>query len=203
MALLKMPRTTPPLPGFTYTEPSTATRIESIDGLDQLVALVVEHRKYKGIQPQDHEAVSLIVQRQICDQMPPGICQAEAGENYHPYLDISRHLTLDKINAFSHAVFEWIRGGRNLVDEEESQRRAKICLGCPFNKTIPSCSCAPLWSMIKALIPKRRQIDNLHICSLCGCSLSASVLMPIEVLEASDKGRGIEYPPYCWKPMIA
>jgi hypothetical protein len=196
MATLKMPRTTPPLPGWCYTEPSTATRIESIDSLDSLVELVVAHRRYKHIEPSDSESVSRIVQKQICDQMPPGICQGEPGEDYHPYLDISRHLTLDKISAFSHAVFEWIRGGRNLVDEEESTRRAKICLGCPFNKTIPSCSCAPLWAMIKVLIPKRRQIDNLHICSLCGCSLSASVLMP-------DKGRGIEYPPYCWKPRVA
>jgi hypothetical protein len=203
MATLKMPRTTPPIPGFCYTQPETATRIESDDSLESLVDLVVKHRKYKGIEPTGFDAVRLDVERQICSQMPPGWCQAEAGEDYHPYLDISRHLTLDKITAFSAAVFEWIKEGRNLVDEEESTRRAKICLGCPFNKTIHSCSCAPLWALIKAIIPKRRQIDNLHVCAICGCSISAMVLMPISVLEASDKGRGLEFPPHCWKPRTA
>ena len=198
MALLNMPRTTPPLPGFCYTQPETATRIEA-DTLHELVDAVMQHRRYKELQPQDAEQISVEVQRQICSQMPPGICRGEPGETYQPFNDISRFLTLDKISSFSHAVFQWIREGRSLVDEEESTRRAKICLGCPFNKTIPSCSCAPLWALIKAIIPKKRQIDNLHVCSICGCSNSAAVLMPLTVIAASEAGRDLRHPAHCWK----
>lgn len=198
MALLGNPRQTPPVPGFCYTQMETQTRMEH-ETLGELVDMVIAHRRYKGLTPLDPETVNVEIQRQICAQMPPGICGAEAGEDYKPFNDISRFLTLDKITSFSHAVMEWIRGGRNLVDEEEAIKRAKICLGCPFNKTIASCSCAPLWALIKSVIPAKRQIDNLHICAICGCVNSAAVLMPMSVIAESNRGRDLTFPAFCWK----
>lgn len=201
MALLGNPRQTPP-GGFVYTQPETQTRMEH-ETLGELVDLVVRHRVYKDLTPVDPLVVNAEVQRQICAQMPPGICGAEPGESYIPFNDLSRNLTLDKIEAFSLAVFEWVKSGVGFVDEEEATRRARICLGCPFNKAPHSCSCAPLWLFIKALIPPRRKIDNLHVCGICGCALSAAVLAPLNVIAAADKGRDLRYPAYCWKQEAA
>jgi hypothetical protein len=167
--------------------------------LGELVALVIQHRTYKGLTPIEPEVVSVEIQRQICASMPPGICGPEAGEDYKPLHDMSRRLTLEKIESFSLAVFEWVRSGAHFVDEEEATRRAKICLGCPYNKAPHACSCAPLWDTIRRLIPPRRRIDNLHVCGICGCALSAAVLAPMNVIAAADSGRDFKYPAYCWK----
>lgn len=197
MALLGNPRQGPP-DGFTYTQPETQTRMESIDGLDDLTQIVIQHRRYKGLQPDDFETVRLEIQRQICAVMPPGVCRGEPGEDYRPMLDQSRRLTLDKIQSFSMAMFEWVRTGGHFVDEEESGRRAKICLGCPLNKAPSACACAPLWLFIKALVPAKRQIDNLHVCGICGCVNSVKVLMPFSALKESIAGRDLRFPDHCW-----
>ena len=199
MALLGAPKTTPP-DGYVYTQPETQTRMEEIDSLEVLAQTVAAHRRYKGLERATPEEAWLDIQRQICASMPPGVCHAEPGEDYHPLNDQSRRLTLDKIQSFSLAIFEWVRTGGDLVDEEESQRRAKICLGCPYNKAPASCSCSPLWLLIKSIVPKKRQIDNLHVCGICGCVNSVAVLMPLTVIKESLRGRELEYPAHCWKP---
>ncbi|MDE2102729.1 MAG: hypothetical protein KGL39_36125 [Patescibacteria group bacterium] len=198
MALLGNPRQTPP-GNFVYVQPETQTRMEH-ETLGELVDLVSKHRLYKGLPSANPDLVSLDIQRQICAAMPPGVCYAEPGEDYKPLNDLSRNLTLEKIESFSLAVFEWVKSGAHFVDEEEAQRRAKICLGCPFNKAPHACSCAPLWAFIKRLIPPRRQIDNLHVCGICGCVNSAAVLAPVNVLVASHKGRDLRWPAHCWQP---
>jgi hypothetical protein len=200
MATLKMPRTQPPTPpGWSYLQPETQTFIESEDGLDALVELVVRHRTYRNLTPIDPVSVRLDVERQICEQMPPGWCGAEAGERYVPFNDMTRLLDVDKITAFSQAVFAWLRGGLGFVDSEESERRAKICLGCPFNRNPKTCACSPIWKFLDTIIPPKRLIPHLHICGICGCSLAASVLAPGDVIAASLKGRDLSLPSYCWK----
>ena len=201
MALLGNPRQAPP-DGFVYTQPETQTRMEDVDGLAALAEIVVAHRRYKGLPRATAEEAIIDIQRQICSSMPPGICYGEPGEDYKPLLDQSRRLTLDKIQSFSLAMFEWVRHGGNFVDEEESIRRAKICLGCPYNKAPSACSCSPLWALIKALVPKKRQIDNLHVCGICGCVNSVKVLMPLPVLKDSLRERGLTFPPHCWIRVI-
>jgi len=201
MALLGNPRQTPP-DGWRYVQPETQTAMEDLDGLAALAAIVVQHRKYKGLPRATHEEAELDIQRQICAAMPPGICRAEPGEDYKPLLDQSRRLTLDKIQSFSLTMFEWVRTGGNFVDEEESLRRAKICLGCPYNKAPSACSCSPLWALLKSLIPKKRQIDNLHVCGICGCVNSLKVLLPLPVLKESLRGRDLTFPSHCWQRVV-
>lgn len=204
MAILNSPTTTPP-DGFVYTQPETQSRFElpSNGTLTELVALVVAHRKWKGLTPTDSAAVRLEIERQICASMPPGICQAENGENYEPLHDQSRRLTLDKIMSFSSALFSFIRGGAKFVDESVSVPRGTICLGCPFNKAPRSCSCTPLWSFLESIIPASRRRDNLHVCGICGCALQAKVLVPEEVIRESNIGRGFVFPSFCWQKSIS
>jgi len=201
MALLGQPRQAPP-DGWRYTQPETQTTMEEVDGLVALAQIVVKHRNYKGMPRATVEEAILDIQRQICASMPPGVCRPEPGEDYQPIVDQSRRLTLEKIQSFSLAMFEWVKSGGNFVDEEESLRRAKICLGCPYNKAPHACACSPLWVLIKALVPKKRQIDNLHVCGVCGCVCSVLVLMPLEVLADSERSRDLVHPPHCWKHAI-
>lgn len=202
MARLNSPTTSPP-DGWRYTQMETPALMEALNGPD-LIDMVVAHRVWKEITPIDRESVQRDIERQICASMPPGICQPENGEKYEPFNDLSRNLTLDKIESFSAALFEWIKSGAKFVDEAISVPRGTICLKCPYNKAPPSCSCAPLWSFLKSVIPGNRLRDNLHVCGICGCALSVKTLAPDNVIRESEMGRGHVYPAYCWiKPLIA
>lgn len=204
MALLNDPHTTPP-DGFCYTQPETQSRFELAGNgtLTELVALVVAHRKWKGLEPADDLGVRLDIERQICASMPPGVCQAENGEDYQPLHDQSRRLTLDKIMSFSGALFAFIRGGAVLVEPAVADARAKTCRGCPFNKAPRSCSCTPLWSFLESIIPSDRRPGGLFVCGICGCSLSAKVLVPDEVIRESNAGHGYVYPGFCWQKSLS
>jgi hypothetical protein len=199
MARLNNQWETPP-DGWVYTQLETQTRIElqPNGSLPELVNLVVEHRRWKGLHPQDHASVRLDVERQICASMPPGVCQGEAGEVYEPLNDQSRVLNLDKIQSFSRGLLEWVRTGAQMVAEEIGLARGDVCRGCPFNKTPKSCSCAPLWLLLASIIPSHRRQHNLHICGICGCTLEAKVLAPADVLRETERGLNHRYPPHCW-----
>ena len=76
-------------------------------------------------------------------------------------------------------------------------------MGCKFNRAPHACACTPLWKFIASVIPAERKRDNLHICGICGCALSAKTQMPDEVIRASDKGRNLNYPGYCWAKALS
>lgn len=196
MAVIAQKRTTPP-DGWYYVQPETQTRLEH-ETLEELVQVVMRHRAWKGLLPVDHDAVQLDIERQICMAQFPGVCKAEEGEDYRPLRDLSRSLTLEKIEAFSHAAFSFIQSGLKWVDEETANRRADVCLGCKFNRAPHACACTPLWQFIGRLIPTNRRRGNLHICGICGCALQAKVLMPADVIHEADAGRDLQYPGYCW-----
>ena len=64
------------------------------------IAVNIVEPRLAGIKVTDDE-ITLDIQRQICASMPPGVCKPEPGENYQPLNDLSRRLTLEKIEAFS------------------------------------------------------------------------------------------------------
>lgn len=196
MAILASKHTEPP-DGFVYTQKETLARMQR-DTLLELVEMVRAHRVYHGLKPDDEASVQLDIERQICLGQFPGVCRPEPSEDYRPYKDISRTLTLAKIESLSHVAFEFVRSGAHFVGEEEAERRATICRGCKFNYTPNACLCTPLWKMIAALIPSKRKLEGLRICAICGCSLQAKVLMTDSVLKDADQGNDFRYPDYCW-----
>ena len=199
MAVLNSRSQTPP-DGWRFVQLETQTSFELPGNgtLTELVERVCQHRRWKGIKPDDPEAVQLDIERQICAQMPAGVCCAEPGEKYEAVNDQSRYLTLAKIEQFSSTLFAWIKSGAHFVSEEVSVSRGDICRGCPFNKNPKSCSCAHLWALLAAIIPSSRRQHGLFVCGICGCNLEAKTLAPTDVLIESELGMNHKYPGYCW-----
>lgn len=176
--------------GWFFIEPVTGYRIEG-ETLDNLVELVCQHRTWKQITPSDPENVRRIIEAQICQAMPEGICRAEEGERYSPFDDKARSLTIESILSASSAAFEFIKSGGELVPKSESERRAGICRGCRFNRPSPCTVCSPIYSMIEALVPASRTEPGVTVCGVCGCALRAKLLLPLQP-------DGFRYPPHCW-----
>jgi len=91
----------------------------------------------------------------------------------------------------------WIATGKKHVPQEEAQRRANICLRCPYNVELGGCSgcvdfVGKLTSRIGGLTVEG--ISNMKACAICACSLPALVWVPMEAL---DEENGL--PSFCWK----
>jgi hypothetical protein len=200
MALISQKNTTPP-DGWRYIQAETKARMEH-QTLSELVDMVVQHRRWAGLKPDDAASVQLDVERQICMAQFPGVCHPEPGEDYRPLKNISRSLTVELVEAMSTAAFEFLKSGMRWADEATANRRADICRGCPLNFSPHACSCAPVWAIVRALIPSDRRLPGLSICAICGCSLEAKVLMPESVIAKADEGRDLRYPGYCWAAAI-
>jgi len=197
MALLNHTREHP-ADGWRFLVRETGTWIRA-DIHDEIVTAVIDHRLYKNIPGStDREEVSLEIQRQICLGAPPGQCHAERGETYIPFKDMARTLSLMKIAAFSETLMEWLKSGLNMVPKEESERRANICRGCPFNRPAPNCVCTPFYKMIDALIPVDRKLGGLYVCGLCGCAISAKSLAPLSVVHQGNP-ENLRLPEWCWQ----
>lgn len=189
MALLNHKHQSPP-DDFCFTEPTTGGKWTG-ETLAHITEIVCEHRKWKGLFPQDTESVSLEIQRQICSGLPPGFCHAESGEDYVPFVDQARTFTIDNVMHASQAAIDFVASGGEMVPQAESARRANICRGCRFNRPSPSCVCTPLYKMLDKLVPKERKEAGLHVCGICSCSNSVKILLPV-------KPDNFRYPPHCW-----
>lgn len=195
MALLRDIRTTPP-DGWRFTVRETGAKFEA-RFLGDLVDMIVEHRQYKGLGPTDKAEVELEVQRQLCEGMFPGVCIAENGEDYRPFVDRSRSLDPDKVVEFSRAAYRFVESGGAIVPKAESERRAAICRGCQFNRN-STCVCTPLFRLLDALVPKERREPGMQICGLCGCSLAVKILLPTDTIRNDTVNIGLHLPSYCW-----
>lgn len=197
MALVKSIRESPP-DDWRYLEPLSGVWIKG-DFFGELVDRVCEHREYKQFAPWDRKSVELMVQRQICAVAPPGVCRPEPGEDYRPFVDQARQLSRESVMSASRAALKWMEEGRPLVPKAEAERRAALCRGCRLNRPSPSWVCSMLCKTLDALVPENRREGGLSICGICSCSLPAKVLMPEEVIAASNAGRELRYPDYCWQ----
>jgi hypothetical protein len=202
MARLKSKNVEPPN-GWRYVQPETGERINA-DGehLGALVDLVMAHRRYKGLKPDDRQGVQLDVERQLCLGLDQE-CQPEAGEDRVVYKDNYRGITAESITSFSKAIFEYLKNGGGLVAKAESERRAAICRGCKFNRIGGTCMCNAVFEIIKSLLPGGRIEPGLKVCGICGCSIEVKAVCPDEVVRVSNEGRGLVYPSYCWQSQLS
>lgn len=195
MALLRHPRTTPP-DGFRFCQRETESRFTA-ETLGELADMVIEHRRYKGLTPTDKPAVELEIQRQICEGQFPGVCHAENGEDYRPLVDQSRSLNPDKVVEFSKAMYRFVESGGEIVPKAESERRARICRGCQYNRP-SACVCTPLYKLLDALVPASRREPGMLVCGICGCANTVKVLMPMGTIQGEQANKKLTYPHYCW-----
>ncbi len=199
MARLKFWTTEPP-GGWRYYQKETLLTIKETSG-DLLVEKVIEHRQMRGLLPTDKESVRLDVERQICTRLNKFECLPEgSSDDWVPVPDHDAGaFNMETMMGFTKTMLEWISGGREVVSEEEMNRRAEICRSCPLNQPAPGCgSCSLLYRMVNSVIKDARKPEGLHVCGVCHCSLPAKVQLPREALEAGHKGRDLKFPVFCW-----
>lgn len=199
MARLKFRNEAPP-GGWRFFQPETRLMIKG-DGPDNLLDLVVAHRKYKHLQPTDRETVWLEIERQLCSRLSERNCSKEGpNDDWVPVKEPERIVDFGAIVGFSRAALEWVGSGRELVSETEAQRRAAICLACPLNLPSEGClPCSVLYGLIEKSIPKHRRIAGLEVCSICHCTNTAKVHLPESVIRESNRERGLTFPAHCWQ----
>lgn len=112
---------------------------------------------------------------------------------------------------FLNAMAQWmVHGGH--VEQEEAERRAEICAGCPWNTFLDDAACFGCFGLTEKVMKiignrKTRMDDSLRFCGLCGCSNAVSAFVPMDILARAHKldefpadvGGGVP----CWKRAYA
>lgn len=97
-----------------------------------------------------------------------------------------------------------IKDKRAKVEPAEAERRASICVGCPFNSDPTGCNNCSLNALKEAanLIvggAATRYDGQLKSCKVCGCSLRAKIHLPLDtLLTFLTKQQLTELPSHCW-----
>lgn len=203
MALLKSYTTTPP-GGWQYFQAETEFTIKG-DCWSELIDLVLAHRRYRNLHPQDKPAVELEIQRQMCRKLGKGECRSEGPQDkWLPLPHEKTMLTMEMVLAFSKAAIAFVASGGELAPMEEVKRRAEICRTCLFNRRLSGCRCGPFYALLDRTMPKHRRMPDLGVCGPCQCSLSVKVNLTEEQVIASNEGRDIQWPKdqECWQRTI-
>jgi len=145
---------------------------------------VVSHRRAMGIPFNDAD-----FQDELCLQNTAIDCDGR------PIRPEDRHLTIADVRRFLSSLSSW--DGR-FVDQEEAERRATICAGCPMNVVVHGCKgCGGILKWVKEKLgglttSKDRALES---CAVCGCFNAVSVWIPLEAQNVE----GLTFPAHCWK----
>ncbi len=149
----------------------------------------------------------------LTDEIEQAVCQAYPDECHiedNRIPDRSRRYSLSHVMQGTMTMIRHKLAGSQLVDSSEAERRAAICRNCPNNVSFSKpCSgtCAELKALVNAIVGSRmtKYDEDLKSCQICGCFLSASVWVPLEVqmpsLTEQQKAQ-FEYAAQtvgCWK----
>lgn len=158
----------------------------------------------------------------VTNSLPLGDANAEAqdwlcrtsGARCVPAVPVE-HVPGRKARAVDVARFLWALAAwmktTETVSQEEADRRAEICIGCPFNVPVDDTACWGCFNLtarIMRVIGNRRTRfdEGLKFCGLCGCSNVVSAFVPLSVLGKAHKleefpadiGNGAP----CWKRRV-
>lgn len=179
--------------GWKYIQAETGMEIRGGDYYD-LREKVRRHRQLNrlvtGPELDDQ------IQSQICEHMDPA-ARASWCRDKEIKIDPSAAKQID-FNDVKHFL-STLGNLKKFVPQAEAQRRAEICAACPQNIPIAGCtSCRNLVGLVFKVIGQRKTpFDHLlRGCGVCGCSLTASVHIPLEAFPTQPH---YEYPKWCWK----
>lgn len=189
---------TPPGGAYVFTQLESGFRFRQVAFLD-LVKEIKDHRKANNfpLGPNFEADVEDASCREMLQMFP----------NYEGCLDETggraaykgRSWSLSDVRHFLNVMAAWISKGAQFVPQEEAERRAHICIGCPENVQLAAClGCSGVSSAVSAIKGSRHTSvdDRLRTCNACGCQLAVKCWMPKEALKRD----GVEYPPHCWVP---
>jgi hypothetical protein len=203
--MLKISNTKKSPPGnYRMTVPQTGVHLSHYDW-DSFVKLYTDHLRANNI----HLGVGWEdeMQNELCRQNPQwnGVCEESnpSKERVISNGDIRNFLT-----SVARIIENEVRGKDAFVPQEEAERRAAICAGCPNNEpTVNWCSTCPgnvIWAIgkfreaFKKPAPNMTSSldDKLFSCKICGCANAVQIHISTECLT---RVKDYEYPEHCWK----
>lgn len=104
-----------------------------------------------------------------------------------------------EVKNFLTTATSWFVAGRPLVAQEEAERRAGICVTCPYNVGLAGCAiCTTTLGELREKLLKRSTIHDpgLNACGICGCDNKTQVHVPINDLRAGKPDS--LFPEWCW-----
>ena len=123
-----------------------------------------------------------------------------------------RPISFAAMQSFLNVITSWVRGilsgGDPFVSQEEADRRAEICAGCPNNVNLGfSCgACADVLFQALGKVfrePHATPYDNhLGGCAICSCALRVAVWVPLKAQRAGlseELKAEFRAVPWCWK----
>lgn len=154
---------------------------ELIKGGDfpQLVERIVEYRVINNLPLGDASAEA---QDWICRHSGAPCVPANVGRGMLAKIPSGADLA-----RFLYAMAEWMRAD-DVVPQEEAERRAEICAGCPFNCQIADQACFGCFGLLARIMRiigqrKTRMDQTIKFCGHCGCSLHVVVFAPLGILN--------------------
>jgi len=164
---------------------------------EELVSRVARHYKANGEEVPGN--LGELVQHQICQRVPESICAGHVKKHFFP--------TIRQIESGTRVLLDiWRQGGAALCEQDEAERRAKVCVECKWNIRLTNCKgCVWAYRIVRRAFQGRgTSMDGrLHACAICGCLNTAQIHCTSDVLQRSTRKDMIEhYPDHCWKKAI-
>ena len=144
-----------------------------------------------------------------CDALNPAQREeacAPIGSNTPEVLRQKRLITWSDMKAFFAKSIAWATG-RDVVTQQEAERRAGICRGCPNNQKAYILGCKECSNIVGKIASgifsavgdkKTSQDSHLENCAVCACNLRILVHCPEKVLS-DHKDPNHVFPSFCWQ----
>lgn len=163
---------------------------------DQLVAAVYSHRQATGGDLDVGWEIRL--EHDYCCQHPEAGCQ-------HHVVSKDLDINLGDLKRFGFSVMQFIKGGGECVPQEEANRRASICMQCPYriqDALCKSCNGMADFFADKFFGSKTTPYDaELGNCGVCKCYNKISVHWPLEA-QSTEGIDTNDFPDHCWKKKV-
>jgi len=142
----------------------------------------------------------LVPPTDLISQIENSLCERLAGSgNCVPCSSVKQTLGFGEIVRWVRAMYNFATQSKfQLVDQEEAERRAKICAACPHQISASGCwGCKGIAGMLPAIAGARKTSydGQLKACGVCGCFNAVSVHLPLDVQQDAH----LSFPDYCWK----
>lgn len=186
---------------YAYRDPNSGMYIRGTT-FAMVVNRVAEHRRANGypigLGLEDE------IEDQLCVSYPTECSEAPEGTPRK-----TEHTLSDVVHG-TRVMMAFKSGGSQLVSREEAERRAQICIGCPYNASfIKPCSgiCQELKNLVNWITDHQgTQYDSkLFSCNICGCFLQAAIWLKLEdqcagvTSEMKPKFSFTQQKYKCWK----
>lgn len=188
-------KTLVPPTSFRYTHETGYTTVSPT--YDDWIFSAKAHRRANDLPiPLNFEAK---MNDQLCGLLPPTWCDRDEGDVAHW---VDTRFTWSDFTEGMKVFSRWGAEGAPLVNDDEANRRAGVCVSCPLNVNITGCSaCHKMASYITGTVAKKPGIydDHLRACAICHCALKALVWFPMEILKESESSERQDLrPDFCW-----